>query len=129
MLTILDKMHSRSVRREAPNARSTALRGDGGLGLSAWRAGSAGYADVTVTSRFAAARPQHAPFQRILRRGLSYRGGQGIAMGYAAPAAVVALPRLDEQLESTTPTSLSSATKSGVSYVADGHYWTQQFIS
>ena len=52
--------------------------------------------------------------------------GENIAMGYAAPAAVVAGWMNSEGHRANI---LSSAyTKIGVGYVADGHYWTQQFI-
>ena len=67
------------------------------------------------------------PFQMIRAFGLSYRAaGENIAMGYAAPAAVVAGWMNSEGHRANI---LSSAyTKIGVGYVADGHYWTQQFI-
>ena len=67
------------------------------------------------------------PFRMIRAFGLSYRtAGENIAMGYAAPAAVVAGWMNSEGHRANI---LSSAyTKIGVGYVADGHYWTQQFI-
>ena len=53
------------------------------------------------------------PFRMLRAFGLSYRtAGENIAMGYAAPAAVVA----------------GWMNSEGIGYVADGHYWTQQFI-
>ena len=52
--------------------------------------------------------------------------GENIAMGYAAPAAVVAGWMNSEGHRANI---LNSAyIKIGVGYVADGHYWTQQFI-
>ena len=67
------------------------------------------------------------PFRMLRAFGLSYRtAGANIAMGYAAPAAVVAGWMNSEGHRANI---LSSAyTKIGVGYVADGHYWTQQFI-
>lgn len=67
------------------------------------------------------------PFQMIRAFGLSYRtAGENIAMGYATPAAVVAGWMNSEGHRANI---LSSAyTKIGVGYVADGRYWTQQFI-
>ena len=67
------------------------------------------------------------PFQMIRAFGLSYRtAGENIAMGYATPAAVVAGWMNSEGHRANI---LNSAyTKIGVGYVADGRYWTQQFI-
>ena len=67
------------------------------------------------------------PFQMIRAFGLSYRAaGENIAMGYATPAAVVTGWMNSEGHRANI---LSSAyTKIGVGYVADGRYWTQQFI-
>ena len=67
------------------------------------------------------------PFQMLRAFGLSYRtAGENIAMGYAAPAAVVAGWMNSEGHRANI---LNSAyIKIGVGYVADGHYWTQQFI-
>ena len=66
------------------------------------------------------------PFRMLRAFGLSYRtAGENIAMGYAAPAAVVAGWMNSEGHRANI---LSSAyTKIGVGYVADGHYWTQLF--
>ena len=67
------------------------------------------------------------PFRMIRAFGLSYRtAGENIAMGYAAPAAVVAGWMNSEGHRANILSS--SYTKIGVGYVADGHYWTQQFI-
>lgn len=68
-----------------------------------------------------------SPFQMIRAFGLSYRSaGENIAMGYSTPAAVV---RGWMNSEGHRANILSSAyTKIGVGYVADGSYWTQQFI-
>ena len=67
------------------------------------------------------------PFQMIRAFGLSYRtAGENIAMGYATPAAVVTGWMNSEGHRANI---LNSAyTKIGVGYVADGRYWTQQFI-
>ena len=67
------------------------------------------------------------PFRMLRAFGLSYRtAGENIAMGYTAPAAVVAGWMNSEGHRANI---LNSAyTKIGVGYVADGHYWTQQFI-
>ena len=67
------------------------------------------------------------PFQMIRAFGLSYRAaGENIAMGYQTPAAVVAGWMNSEGHRANILSS--SYTKIGVGYVADGHYWTQQFI-
>lgn len=67
------------------------------------------------------------PFRMLRAFGLSYRtAGENIAMGYAAPAAVVAGWMNSEGHRANILSS--SYTKIGVGYVADGHYWTQQFI-
>ena len=67
------------------------------------------------------------PFQMIHAFGLSYRAaGENIAMGYQTPAAVVAGWMNSEGHRANILSS--SYTKIGVGYVADGHYWTQQFI-
>ena len=67
------------------------------------------------------------PFRMLRAFGLSYRtAGENIAMGYAAPAAVVAGWMNSEGHRANI---LNSAyIKIGIGYVADGHYWTQQFI-
>ncbi len=67
------------------------------------------------------------PFQMIRAFGLSYRtAGENIAMGYATPAAVVTGWMNSEGHRANI---LNSAyTRIGVGYVADGRYWTQQFI-
>lgn len=68
------------------------------------------------------------PFRMLRAFGLSYRtAGENIAMGYAAPAAVVAGWMNSEGHRANILSS--SYTKIGVGYVADGHYWTQQFIA
>jgi len=67
------------------------------------------------------------PFQMMRAFGLSYRAaGENIAMGYATPAAVVAGWMASEGHRANILSG--SYTKIGVGYVADGHYWTQQFI-
>ena len=67
------------------------------------------------------------PFEMIRAFGLSYRAaGENIAVGYATPAAVVAGWMASEGHRANILSS--SYTKIGVGYVADGNYWTQQFI-
>ena len=67
------------------------------------------------------------PFEMIRAFGLSYRAaGENIAVGYATPAAVVAGWMASEGHRANILSS--SYTKIGVGYVADGSYWTQQFI-
>ena len=67
------------------------------------------------------------PFEMIKAFGLSYRtAGENIAMGYATPSAVVAgwMNSAGHRANILN----GSYTKIGVGYVADGRYWTQQFI-
>ena len=67
------------------------------------------------------------PFEMIRAFGLSYRAaGENFAVGYATPAAVVAGWMTSEGHRANILSS--SYTKIGVGYVADGNYWTQQFI-
>ena len=67
------------------------------------------------------------PFEMIRAFGLSYRAaGENIAVGYATPAAVVAGWMASEGHRANILSR--SYTKIGVGYVADGSYWTQQFI-
>ena len=67
------------------------------------------------------------PFRMLRAFGLSYRtAGENIAMGYAAPAAVVAGWMNSEGHRANILSS--SYTKIGVGYVADGGYWTQWFV-
>lgn len=67
------------------------------------------------------------PFQMIRSFGLSYRtAGENIAMGYATPAAV-----MNGWMNSSGHRANilnASYTQIGVGYVAEGSYWTQQFI-
>ena len=80
---------------------------------------------ITVTSR-TTARPTARPSGCSAPSASATTAGENIAMGYAAPAAVVAGWMNSEGHRANI---LSSAyTKIGVGYVADGHYWTQQFI-
>ena len=84
--------------------------------------------DMHDNRYFAHSSPTYGtPFQMIRAFGLSYRtAGENIAMGYATPAAVVAGWMNSEGHRANI---LNSAyTKIGVGYVADGRYWTQQFI-
>ena len=68
------------------------------------------------------------PFEMIKNFGISYRSaGENIAKGYATPQAVV-----DGWMNSSGHRANilnAGYTRIGVGYVADGHYWTQMFIS
>ncbi|MGE4485480.1 MAG: CAP domain-containing protein, partial [Oscillospiraceae bacterium] len=68
-----------------------------------------------------------SPFDMLKAFGISYRAaGENIAMGYATPEAVV-----NGWMNSAGHRAniLNSAyTQIGVGYVADGNYWTQEFI-
>ncbi len=67
------------------------------------------------------------PFEMIKAFGLSYRtAGENIAMGYVTPSSVVAgwMNSAGHRANILN----GSYTKIGVGYVADGRYWTQQFI-
>ena len=67
------------------------------------------------------------PFQMMKAFGLSYRSaGEKIAMGYRTPQSVVT-GWMNSSGHRANILS-SSYTKIGVGYVADGNYWTQQFI-
>ena len=84
--------------------------------------------DMHDNRYFAHSSPTYGtPFQMIRAFGLSYRAaGENIAMGYPTPAAVVAGWMNSEGHRANILSG--SYTKIGVGYVADGHYWTQQFI-
>ena len=68
-----------------------------------------------------------SPFQMIRNFGLSYRtAGENIARGYATPQAV-----MDGWMNSPSHKAnilKASYKQIGVGYVAQGSYWTQQFI-
>lgn len=68
------------------------------------------------------------PFEMIKNFGISYRSaGENIAKGYATPQAVV-----NGWMNSSGHRAnilSTNYTRIGVGYVADGHYWTQMFIS
>ena len=67
------------------------------------------------------------PFQMMKAFGLSYRSaGENIAMGYRTPQAVVTGWMNSSGHRANILNS--SYTKIGIGYVADGNYWTQQFI-
>ncbi|MBQ9801731.1 MAG: SafA/ExsA family spore coat assembly protein [Clostridia bacterium] len=69
-----------------------------------------------------------SPFQMIKSFGISYRtAGENIAKGYRTPEAVVA-GWMNSQGHRANILN-ASFTKIGVGYVANGHYWTQMFIS
>lgn len=67
------------------------------------------------------------PFSMMRTLGVSYtHAGENIAMGYAAPDAVVAAWM---QSASHRANILSASYRTlGVGYVADGGYWTQWFV-
>lgn len=68
------------------------------------------------------------PFQMIHNFGITYRSaGENIAKGYRTPQAVV-----DGWMNSPGHRANilnSGFTRIGVGYVADGHHWTQMFLS
>lgn len=68
------------------------------------------------------------PFEMIRNFGLTYRtAGENIAKGYTTPQAVV-----DGWMNSSGHRANilnATYTEIGVGYVADGHYWTQMFLS
>ena len=67
------------------------------------------------------------PFQMMKAFGLSSRSaGENIAMGYRTPQAVVTGWMNSSGHRANILNS--SYTKIGIGYVADGNYWTQQFI-
>ena len=67
------------------------------------------------------------PFQMMKAFGLSYRSaGENIAMGYRTPQSVVTGWMNSSGHRANILNS--SYTKIGIGYVADGNYWTQQFI-
>ena len=67
------------------------------------------------------------PFQMMTNNGISYRtAGENIAMGYTTPQAV-----MNAWMNSSGHRANilnSSFTQIGVGYVANGNYWTQEFI-
>lgn len=68
-----------------------------------------------------------SPFDMMRAFGLTYRtAGENIALGYSTPAAVMNgwMNSPGHRANILNP----SFTKIGVGYVADGHYWTQEFI-
>lgn len=68
-----------------------------------------------------------SPFDMMASFGISYQAaGENIAMGYATPEAV-----MEAWMNSSGHRANilnSSYTQIGVGYVADGNYWTQEFI-
>lgn len=68
-----------------------------------------------------------SPFDMLKSFGISYRSaGENIAMGYATPEAV-----MNAWMNSSGHRANilnASYTQIGVGYVADGNYWTQEFI-
>ena len=69
-----------------------------------------------------------SPFQMMKSFGISYKSaGENIARGYKTPSAVVSgwMNSSGHRANILNP----SFTHIGVGFVADGHYWTQMFIS
>lgn len=68
-----------------------------------------------------------SPFDMMRSFGISYRAaGENIAMGYGTPEAV-----MNAWMNSSGHRANilnANYTQIGVGYVADGHYWTQEFI-
>lgn len=68
-----------------------------------------------------------SPFDMLKSFGISYRAaGENIAMGYASPEAVVTAWMNSAGHRANILNA--SYTQIGVGYVADGNYWTQEFI-
>ena len=67
------------------------------------------------------------PFQMMTNNGISYRtAGENIAMGYTTPQAVMTAWMNSSGHRANILNS--SFTQIGVGYVANGNYWTQEFI-
>lgn len=68
-----------------------------------------------------------SPFQMMTSFGISYRSaGENIAMGYSTPEVVMNKWMNSEGHRANILNA--SYTQIGVGYVADGNYWTQEFI-
>ncbi len=68
-----------------------------------------------------------SPFEMMKQFGITYRAaGENIAMGQTTPQAVVHAWMNSEGHRANILNA--SFTQIGMGYVADGHYWTQQFI-
>lgn len=68
-----------------------------------------------------------SPFDMMKQFGITYRtAGENIAMGQSTPQAVVNAWMNSEGHRANILNA--SFTQIGMGYVADGHYWTQQFI-
>ena len=68
-----------------------------------------------------------SPFDMMKQFGITYRtAGENIAMGQTTPQAVVNAWMNSEGHRANILNA--SFTQIGMGYVADGHYWTQQFI-
>lgn len=84
--------------------------------------------DMHDNSYFSHTSPTYgSPFDMMKTFGISYRtAGENIAMGYSTPEAVVNgwmnSPGHRANILNANFTTI------GVGYVADGHYWTQEFI-
>ncbi|WP_242964874.1 CAP domain-containing protein [Scatolibacter rhodanostii] len=84
--------------------------------------------DMHDNNYFAHTSPTYgSPFDMLTSFGISYRAaGENIAMGYSTPEAV-----MEGWMNSSGHRANilnASFTQIGVGYVADGNYWTQQFI-
>ncbi len=84
--------------------------------------------DMSDNNYFSHTSPRYgSPFDMLKSFGISYRAaGENIAMGYATPQAVV-----NAWMNSAGHRANilnASFTQIGVGYVADGNYWTQEFI-
>ena len=67
------------------------------------------------------------PFQMMTNNGISYRAaGENIAMGYTTPQAVMTAWMNSSGHRANILNA--SYTQIGVGYVANGNYWTQEFI-
>ncbi|NCB73749.1 MAG: hypothetical protein EOM51_03265 [Clostridia bacterium] len=84
--------------------------------------------DMSDNNYFSHTSPSYgSPFDMLKTFGISYRtAGENIAMGYATPQAV-----MNAWMNSAGHRANilnASFTQIGIGYVADGNYWTQEFI-
>ncbi len=84
--------------------------------------------DMSDNNYFSHTSPSYgSPFEMLKAFGISYRtAGENIAMGYATPQAV-----MNAWMNSAGHRANilnASFTQIGIGYVADGNYWTQEFI-
>lgn len=85
-------------------------------------------ADMAKNNYFSHTSPTYgSPFDQMKAAGISYRSaGENIAQGQQTPEQVVQAWMNSEGHRANILNS--SFTHIGVGYVADGNYWTQQFI-